>query len=64
MSLPRSLPTLSLPKLPWDRKPRPLADVIWKHFTDRPGFREEIRQARLDLAEGRAVALTEISRDR
>lgn len=64
MSLPRSFPSLSLPTLPWNRKPKPLAEVIWKHFTDRHGFREDIRQARLDLAEGRAVPLTEIPRDR
>jgi hypothetical protein len=46
------------------RKPKTLASVIWAHFVGQPGFREEIRQAMVDLREGRAVPLKEITRDR
>jgi hypothetical protein len=67
MSLPRSIIGHWIPmplKLRWRRKPKGLASMIWSHFVTQPGFREETRQALLDLAEGRAVSLKEIPRDR
>jgi hypothetical protein len=55
---------ISLPRRFGRPKPKPLSEVIWTHFAAQPGFREEIRQARLDFAEGRGTPLREIPRER
>lgn len=41
-----------------------LAAMIWRHFLSQPGFRDQTRQALLDLEEGRAIPLREIPRER
>jgi hypothetical protein len=38
--------------------------MIWAHFIDRPGFREETRDALADFKAGNTVSLREIPRDR
>jgi hypothetical protein len=48
----------------WRRKQKPLAALIWAHFIAQPGFRDDVRQAMKDLAEGRAVPLKDIPRER
>jgi hypothetical protein len=50
--------------LPWRRKSKTLSGLIWAHFIAQPGFREETRQAILDLKAGRITPLREIPRDR
>jgi hypothetical protein len=54
-----------LPSIPWPwrRKQKPLAALIWAHFIAQPGFRDDIRQAMIDLNEGRAIPLSEIRRE-